>query len=117
MDSVCADTNTTLTNSAEAANSNGTMMDQSNPNNHPEQAGAGGIDQPQASTSQQQQDQPQTYDDLFPSLPMGRSGATNAPKANPIGEWNKKPMILSSTVTQVNKPTTFHDYFYFFYFV
>ena len=39
------------------------------------------------------------YDDLFPSLPSGASTAT--PSANPIGEWNRKPKLVSSTVTQV----------------
>ena len=44
-------------------------------------------------------EQPQTYDDLFPSLPTappgkGRSGP-------PIGDWSKKPMLSSSTVTSL----------------
>ena len=39
------------------------------------------------------------YDDLFPSLPSG--AAVAAPSANPIGEWNRKPKLVSSTVTQV----------------
>ena len=41
-----------------------------------------------------------TYDNLFPSLPMGKPGAAAA-SANPIGEWNKKPRVATATVTQV----------------
>ena len=42
-----------------------------------------------------------SYDDLFPSLPAS-APAANAGSA-PIGEWNRKPMFASSTITQVNK--------------
>ena len=76
MDSVCADT--TLSNSQVEASE--TMMD----NN--------------ASDAVNNADQPATYDDLFPSLPMGKNPG---PTPLPIGDWNKKPMLMSSTVTQV----------------
>eukprot|EP00096_Caligus_rogercresseyi_P014501 TRINITY_DN700_c0_g1_i6.p1 TRINITY_DN700_c0_g1~~TRINITY_DN700_c0_g1_i6.p1 ORF type:complete len:1348 (+),score=556.54 TRINITY_DN700_c0_g1_i6:85-4128(+) len=45
-----------------------------------------------------------TYDDLFPSLVP--SGPPGAPGANPIGEWNKKPKLPSSFVTQVFRVPT-----------
>jgi hypothetical protein len=43
-----------------------------------------------------------SYDDLFPSLPLSAPGGTSAGNA-PIGggQWNKKPMLASTTVTQV----------------
>ena len=46
---------------------------------------------------------PCTYDDLFPSLPAAAppTAALKAPGGGPIGDWNKKPMLSSSTVTQV----------------
>ena len=47
------------------------------------------------------QAQPTTYDDLFPSLPTSRKGPGAKNAGNPIGEWNKKPILQSSTVTQV----------------
>lgn len=50
---------------------------------------------------EQQQQQPQTYDDLFPSLPTAPKGNASGAGSNPIGDWNKKPMLMSSTVTQV----------------
>lgn len=39
-----------------------------------------------------------TYDQQFPSLGGGTMSATTAP---PIGRWNKKPPLQSSTITQV----------------
>ena len=49
---------------------------------------------------------PATYDDLFPSLPSAapaRGGRGGAPGSSgpPIGDWNRKPMLMSSTVTTV----------------
>ncbi len=46
---------------------------------------------------------PCTYDDLFPSLPAAAppTAALKAPGGGPSGDWNKKPMLSSSTVTQV----------------
>ena len=44
---------------------------------------------------------PATYDDLFPSLPMVTQAASAAKSSGPIGDWNKKPILTSSTVTQV----------------
>ena len=43
---------------------------------------------------------PATYDDLFPSLPTATQVAAAA-KSGPIGDWNKKPVLTSSSVTQV----------------
>eukprot|EP00095_Tigriopus_kingsejongensis_P007750 snap_masked-scaffold815_size93432-processed-gene-0.6 protein:Tk07750 transcript:snap_masked-scaffold815_size93432-processed-gene-0.6-mRNA-1 annotation:"Vigilin" len=40
-----------------------------------------------------------SYDDLFPSLPAAAPEAVAG--SNPIGEWNRKPKLASSTVTQV----------------
>ena len=43
---------------------------------------------------------PKTYDDLFPSLPAGKpTGGSGG--GNPLGEWNRKPKVASTTVTQV----------------
>ncbi len=48
-----------------------------------------------------EQEQPKTYDDLFPSLPASAPLApAGSGSAAPIGEWNRKP-IFQSTVTQV----------------
>jgi hypothetical protein len=46
---------------------------------------------------------PCTYDDLFPSLPVAAPPTASAKVSGggPIGDWNKKPMLSSSTVTQV----------------
>ena len=46
---------------------------------------------------------PATYDDLFPSLPVAAPPTASAKVSGggPIGDWNKKPMLSSSTVTQV----------------
>ena len=47
---------------------------------------------------------PCTYDDLFPSLPASAPGSTSAKVGSgggPGGDWNKKPMLSSQTVTQV----------------
>jgi len=45
-------------------------------------------------------EQPQTYDDLFPSLPTAAPAQSGGP--NSAGSaWSKKPMLMSSTVTQV----------------
>ena len=43
-----------------------------------------------------------SYDDLFPSLPVSAKGpATGGPSS--IGnQWNRKPVLASSTVTQVS---------------
>ena len=43
---------------------------------------------------------PKTYDDLFPSLPAGKpTGGSGG--GNPLGKWNRKPKVASTTVTQV----------------
>jgi len=45
-------------------------------------------------------EQPQTYDDLFPSLPT--AAPTGSGSSSSAGSaWSKKPMLMSSTVTQV----------------
>jgi hypothetical protein len=109
MDSVCADaTTTTLTNNSTEAN--GIAMDHNNTEEVAAavEAPAPEAAAPEASTSSAASGAetaasagaPATYDDLFPSLPLSAPGA-NTSKANPIGEWNRKPMLLSSTVTQV----------------
>lgn len=43
---------------------------------------------------------PKTYDDLFPSLPMS-AGKGHPGPGNPIGEWNRKPILQSSVITQI----------------
>ncbi len=53
-----------------------------------------------------------SYDDLFPSLPgaghpnggRGGAGGPMSMGGGPIGggQWNKKPVIMSSTVTQAS---------------
>merc|ERR1719192_2506378 len=43
---------------------------------------------------------PQTYDDLFPSLPSA-APAGNGTGGGAGNAWSKKPMLMSSTVTQV----------------
>lgn len=54
--------------------------------------------------------EPQTYDDLFPSLPT--AAPTRGGRGGPasIGDWNKKPMLMSSTVTQVKKWLFFNTF-------
>ena len=42
-----------------------------------------------------------TYDQQFPSLGGGGGGALPTTSASPIGRWNKKPPLQSSTITQV----------------
>ena len=43
-----------------------------------------------------------SYDDLFPSLPSsGRNPAAGGPTSIG-GQWNRKPVLASSTVTQVS---------------
>ena len=45
-----------------------------------------------------------SYDDLFPSLPTsGRNPAAGGPTNN---AWNRKPVLASSTVTQVRYVNT-----------
>jgi len=89
MDSVCADTSL---NAAET---------------QPQQAESIEVDtNTNAAQDAVSNDQPQTYDDLFPSLPMaaprrGGQGGPSGSSGPPIGDWNKKPMLMSSTVTQV----------------
>jgi len=42
-----------------------------------------------------------TYDQQFPSLGGGAAPLPASNSANPIGRWNKKPPLQSSTITQV----------------
>jgi len=42
-----------------------------------------------------------TYDQQFPSLGGGAAPLPTNNSANPIGRWNKKPPLQSSTITQV----------------
>ena len=89
MDSVCADTSL---NAAETQPQQAESIDVDNNTNAAQDAVSN--------------DQPQTYDDLFPSLPMaaprrGGQGGPSGSSGPPIGDWNKKPMLMSSTVTQV----------------
>jgi len=99
MDSVCADTPCSPV--VEATNV--TTMDNNNVETVTSSADAVTV-----TTTQEPQDQ--TYDDLFPSLPTsapprgGRGGANSGSggaSALPIGEWKKKPMLMSSSITQV----------------
>ena len=47
-----------------------------------------------------------SYDDLFPSLPTsGRNPAAGGPTNN---AWNRKPVLASSTVTQVRYVNTMY---------
>ena len=108
MDSVCADTNnSTATTAPTLTNQNNNVSTEANGITNTMDPQNSAIESVEPSTSQEQQ--PQTYDDLFPSLPTAPRGGPNAaPKSNPIGEWNKKPMILSSTVTQVMLAVAHH---------
>ena len=45
------------------------------------------------------EDGSKNYEDLFPSLPA--SAAPAAGQGNPIGAWNGRPKLQSSTITQV----------------
>jgi hypothetical protein len=104
MDSVCAETNATLT-TTNSAESNGNAMENNDANNVAAVDAVVDVDSTPttSSTSTTQNQEPATYDDLFPSLPAGRgnSGPGGASGSTPIGEWNRKPMLLSTSVTQV----------------
>lgn len=43
-----------------------------------------------------------SYDDLFPSLPTSAPGPATGGPASIGGSWNRKPVLASSTVTQVS---------------
>ena len=43
-----------------------------------------------------------SYDDLFPSLPTSAPGPAAGGPASIGGQWNRKPVLASSTVTQVS---------------
>jgi hypothetical protein len=65
-------------------------------------AAEGSDEMMEPSTSAAAATAPPTYDDLFPSLPMAAQKASSAKVGGgPIGDWNKKPVLSSSTVTQV----------------
>ena len=81
MDSVCADTNL---NNVESNN------------NAMENLG----ETPTAEPATVNAEQPQTYDDLFPSLPTAVPGKSN-PTGPSIGNWNKKPMLSSASITSL----------------
>ena len=65
-----------------------------------------GEDAPAADATAATEQQPaKSYDDLFPSLPTsGRNPAAGGGGPAPIGggQWNRKPVLASSTVTQVS---------------
>ena len=51
-----------------------------------------------------------SYDDLFPSLPTSAPGPATGGPASIGGQWNRKPVLASSTVTQVSYLNTFNLY-------
>lgn len=55
--------------------------------------------EPASSSADTTNQAPKSYDDLFPSLPA--AAPVTSAGSNPIGEWNRKPKLASSTVTQV----------------
>merc|ERR1712127_1142533 len=57
-------------------------------------------EKPQPEVKPSKPEQPQTYDDLFPSLPTA-APAQSGGSSSAGSAWSKKPMLTSSTVTQV----------------
>jgi len=88
----------TLTQQQQPVNGNAVLEDGAN----------GNAIEPTASNNEESVSSgaPKSYDDLFPSLPAsatpaGGPGGRTGSGAAPIGEWHRKPMLASSTVTQV----------------
>jgi len=106
MDSVCADTSLTQ-QPAEIE-----VMDQEaapaiqdpavDSTDNQAETVANPTEQPQPEKPQPEvkPEQPQTYDDLFPSLPTA-APAQSGGSSSAGSAWSKKPMLTSSTVTQV----------------
>ena len=93
MDSVCAD-NQTTPNSLDHNNTTVAAMEPAQSTQQP----------PSDAVVNNAEPQTQTYDVLFPSLPSGSGpGSASGSGSGPIGDslWSKKPMLMSSTVTQV----------------
>ena len=95
MDSVCADT--TLSNMNPVAESASDIVE--TPTTTTDAVNDNTTATNAATTTTEQ---PATYDDLFPSLPASAlGGAERSGGGPPIGDWHKKPKVLSTTVTQV----------------
>ena len=92
MDTVCADTSLNM-NEQPSDLAEPVAMEASAP---PETPAMESTNAPEAVA----EEQPQTYDVLFPALAAPAAPAQSGPSSTGSA-WSKKPMLMSSTVTQV----------------
>jgi len=103
MDSVCADTSLNQQQPAAAVVVVAEIVEQVaapavNADPAPMESVSTNIADAVAPPAPSKPEQPETYDDLFPSLPTAAPAQSGAPAQS---AWSKKPMLMSSTVTQV----------------
>jgi len=93
MDTVCADTSLNMNEQPSELAEPVAAMEASAP---PETPAMESTNAPEAVA----EEQPQTYDVLFPALAAPAAPAQSGPSSTGSA-WSKKPMLMSSTVTQV----------------
>ena len=96
-------TNSTLAETANSSNTTMEMNGHAHDSNLANEEGSANLPTVTPTTNPQNHN---TYDALFPSLPVSAGKGVNNMYAdgNPMGtKWGSKPMIISPTVTQVKQ--------------